>query len=441
MSRSFLRSLPAAVALLAASGAAVATEPGATRPVTTPVTAPPVATPVTAPPDSAPPDSAQPAPLTRERVVALVRQSPAARVTRSEAAVYGAAAAAAGGPLENPVLAGMGGVRLNPDGSRPLSAQANLAWPLELGGQQRARSATARAEHRTSLAAAEGSQRLLVLEALLQYQLLLKDERELALAEARHALSQRFHAAAQRRQAAGGVPELDVALAALEQQQDASARAAAQGACDVDRQTLATLLGVPAVTAVDAELVPEGEAPTLAELLAAAAERAEVRAALAELSAVGARAERARAARWPTLNVLAQYERDDGADIGLLGLEIPLPLLNANRVEVATSRAEVDVARAKLAQARARAEGQARGLHARYLATKAALEALLPSEALALRAVSLAARGYELGESDLASVLLVRREALEAQAALLGSQHGHALVKLELLVSAGRPVR
>ena len=57
---------------------------------------------------------------------------------------------------------------------------------------------------------------------------------------------------------------------------------------------------------------------------------------------------------------------------------------------------------------------------------------------LASQAVDLATRGYELGENDLASVLLVRREAIEAQAALLDAEHTHAAAKIELLVAAGR---
>lgn len=380
-------------------------------------------------------------PLTRQRVAELVPLALPARVARLEADVAGQAAAAAGGVLDNPVLSGLGGIRRNPDGSRALSAQASLAWPLELGGQRGARSAAASATASSAQAAAADGARRLLLEALLQYQLVLKDERELTLAEARHALSQRFHAAAQRRQAAGGVPELDVALAALQEQQDASARAAAEGARDADRQQLATLLGLPTVAAARAELVPEGEPPPLAQLVAAAAAGASVLAAAEELRAARSRAQSARAARWPALSVLAQYERDDGADVGLLGLQVPLPVLNANRQEVATSAAEVGVAEAKLVGARARAEGQMRELHARYQATRAALEALGPTEALASRAVGLATRGYELGESDLTSVLLVRREALEAQAALLAAQHGHAVVKLTLLIAAGKPVR
>ena len=93
---------------------------------------------------------------------------------------------------------------------------------------------------------------------------------------------------------------------------------------------------------------------------------------------------------------------------------------------------------ARVAQSRVVAEGQLKELYARYLATKAAMDALGPTEALASRAVSLATRGYELGENDLPSVLLVRRESIAVQAALLDAQHTHSAVKIELLVAAGR---
>jgi outer membrane protein, heavy metal efflux system len=380
--------------------------------------------------------------LTRARVAELVRLAPAARVAQFEAQVSGAAVAAAGAwSTDNPVLTGLGGVRFNPDGTRPFSGQASLAWPVDLGGQRGARVEAAKAEHRAALAATEGGLRRLLLAALLQHQLVLRDERQLAIADERHALAQRFHAAAQRRWAAGGVPELDVALAAMQEQQDASLRASAQGARDADQWVLCTLLGLPAASVATGALVPEGEPPPLPELLREIQAQSEVRAAAAGLDAAQARAARARAARFPTLSVLGQYERDDRANIGLVGLAIPLPLLNANRADVASSAAEVDAAQARMAQSLTSASGQVQEMYARYLATKAALDALAPSAALATRAVNLATRGYELGESDLGSVLLVRREAIEVQAALLQAQHNHSAVKLELLVAAGRSPR
>jgi outer membrane protein TolC len=53
-------------------------------------------------------------------------------------------------------------------------------------------------------------------------------------------------------------------------------------------------------------------------------------------------------------------------------------------------------------------------------------------------AVALATRSYELGEGDLASVLLVHREALEAERALLEIEHQHAEAKIHLFLAAGR---
>ena len=377
--------------------------------------------------------------LTRRRVAALVQTAPATRVAQSEAAVFEAAVTAAGvWSLDNPVVSGLAGVRFNPDGSRPLGAQATLSWPVDLGGQRGARVDGAKAQHRAALASSDTTMRQVLLKALLQHQLVLRDEREVALFTDRHALSQRFYAAAQRRQAAGGVPELDVALAAMQEKQDASSKASAEGAREADKVALLTLLGLSASPVVAGALVPEGDPPPLAALLQSIDQRVEVRAAVATLDAAQAQAARARSARWPTISLQAQYERDDGADIGLLGLAIPIPVLNANRPEVVTSAAEAHAAGTRVAQSRVVAEGQLKELYTRYLATKDALDSLAPTEALASRAVSLATRGYELGENDLPSVLLVRREAIAVQAALLEVQHAHAAVKLELLVTAGR---
>ncbi|WP_437736524.1 TolC family protein [Sorangium sp. So ce1335] len=388
------------------------------------------------------------APLTRARVVELARASPASRVAAAEVAVARATAGASGAlSLENPVLAGAGGVRLNPDGSRPAAAMASLSWPVDLGGQRGARIDAAEAELRAAESAAEDGRRGLVLAALLQHALVLRDERHVALARARLALGDRLLAAAARRRKAGEAPEVDVALASLQRGRDAAAEAAARGTRDANLAALRVLLGLPA--AADPErghergpmqgpLVPPDEPPPLAALLEALEQRTDLRAAAASLDAARARSAREQAARWPTVTVTAQYERDDGANIGMLGLAVPLPLLNANRSGAATAAAEVDVAAARSGAARAAAAGKVQELHARYVATRRALEALTPAAALGEKAAALAARGYELGENDLPSVLLVRREALETQAALLDAEHAHAAAKIELLVAAGR---
>ena len=163
-----------------------------------------------------------------------------------------------------------------------------------------------------------------------------------------------------------------------------------------------------------------------------------VKAATARVDAARARAARERSAGAPTLNVLAQYERDDGANIGMVGLAVPLPLLNANDVAKATSAAEVQAARAELDEVGATTAGKFRELYARYDATKRSRAALTSTAATVAEALALATRAYELGEGDLASVLLVQREALEVERAVLEVEYSHAIAKLELLVAAGR---
>jgi cobalt-zinc-cadmium efflux system outer membrane protein len=101
----------------------------------------------------------------------------------------------------------------------------------------------------------------------------------------------------------------------------------------------------------------------------------------------------------------------------------------------------VGAAGARVRAAAGTAEGELRQLHLRYVAARQALDALAPTAALVKQANDLAARGYELGEGDLASVLLVRREAVAAEAALIEAELALASAKIELLLAAGRMPR
>jgi cobalt-zinc-cadmium efflux system outer membrane protein len=378
--------------------------------------------------------------LTRARVAELARAAPGARVASSEVAVARAAVTAAGAlSLENPVLSAMGGVRFNPGGDKPLAAVTTLSWPVELGGQRGGRIEAAKADERAAAISAEDTQRRLVLAALLQHALVLRDARQMTLATERRALSQRLAAASEQRRKAGSVPELDVALATLQERRDAASETTAKGALEADKLVLLSLLGISAQSpAVVGALVPTGDPPPLAVLLRELAQQTDVRATAATLDAAKARLSRERAAKWPTVSVLAQYERDDRANIGLLGLAIPIPVLNANRANVATAEAEVDAAAARLTASRAGAEGKLKELYARYQSTRATLEVLAPVAAIAKQAVDLSTRAYELGESDLASALLARREALDTLVTLLDAEHAHATAKIELFIAAGR---
>lgn len=382
-------------------------------------------------------------PLTRARVAELLRVAPASRVSDAETRVAAAAVdAGAAIALEEPVLSALGGARLGPAGERSLSAVVTLAVPLELGGQASAQGEVARAELRAAGVQRDAEGRRALLGALLQHARVLRDERQLALARERRALAARLVAAADKRRKAGSVGALDVTLASLQDRRDASFEAAAAGERDAQRLELWARLGLSPVgeVPVTGELVPPAEPPPLAALVADADGRVDVRAAEAQVESARARAAEERAAGWPALSLLAQYERDGDADIGLAGLAIPLPVFHGNRAAIARSSAAVDVATAQLELARQSAAGGVRALWSRYQSTKAVWDALVPTGTLAEEAVSLATRSYELGEGDLASVLLARREAIEAQMALLEAEHAHASAKIELLVVAGRSV-
>jgi cobalt-zinc-cadmium efflux system outer membrane protein len=378
--------------------------------------------------------------LTRERVAELVEASPATRAANAEVAVVRAAVEGAGVlSLDNPTLSGMGGVRFTDDGRRPFVGTAALSWPLDLFGQRGARKHAAVADERAARASSDAEKRQRLLAALLLHAVVLRDQREVTIAEASRALAERVLTTARRHRAAGNAPELDVALAMLQHGREAAAASAAAGDRDADLARLTAVLGVPqADAAATGALVPEGEPPRIDAILHAAEQRADVRAAVASVLAAEAKASREQAAGAPSVNLLAQYERDDGENVGTLGLSVPLPILNANNQAKATAAADVHAARARHAAVRSAAEGEVRELHARYEATKRTRETLAPTAAAVKDAVALSLRAYELGETGLSSVLLVQREALEAERALLKVEFSHASAKIELLVAAGR---
>jgi cobalt-zinc-cadmium efflux system outer membrane protein len=382
--------------------------------------------------------------LTRARTVELVAHAPKARSNAAQVDVAQAAVTAAGvTALENPVLSATGGLRFNEDGSRPFAGTATLSWPIEIGGKRGTRRDAASAELREAQSTFDLERRRLLTLALLKHAEALRAEEALRIARARKENAERVLASALKRRQAGSVPQLDVSLATLQLGRDAASASTAEGHRDAALLELSALLGLASgkPAQVSGPLVPEGTPPPLEVLLKQVERSAPVRAAEARLRAAEARMARERSAGAPTLSLLAQYERDDGANIGTLGVALPLPILNANALGKATSSAEARAARAEYDAVRAATEGELRELYARYEATRKARDSLLPTGAAVKEAVALAARSYELGESDLASVLLVHREALEAEQALLEIEHQHAEAKILLFLAAGQVPR
>lgn len=379
--------------------------------------------------------------LTRAHLVGRLAEAPELRASEAQIGVSRAAVTAAGVlSLDNPLLSALGGVRSNPDGSRRLAGAATLSWPVDTGGKRSARVEAATAEHRDARSTGSLRKQQVLLAVLLRHAMALRDAQQVALTAARAVNAEKVLAAARRRHEAGSVPPIDVSLATLQHGRDAAAALSARGEYNADTLRLSALLGLTTgePIRVSGALVPPNEPPPLDVMLRQIDKRSDLQAAAARVQAAQARASRERSAASPTINILAQYERDDGSNIGTVGLAVPLALLNANASARATSQAEIRAAQAERAALRASAIGEVRVHYASYLATKAAREALAPTAVAASESIALATRAYELGEGDLASVLLVHREALEAQRALLEAEYAHAVAKLELLINAGR---
>jgi cobalt-zinc-cadmium efflux system outer membrane protein len=142
--------------------------------------------------------------------------------------------------------------------------------------------------------------------------------------------------------------------------------------------------------------------------------------------------------RWPELALRAEESREDESRIFLGGIRFSVPLFNRGQGEHATAAARLQRAQWELQVARQNAIADAAGAYAEYTRRRAAAEELR-ANALPLLAdtVHLTERSYEAGEIDLAEVLTVRREALEARSRYLDRVRDAAEAAVDLQARAG----
>jgi cobalt-zinc-cadmium efflux system outer membrane protein len=236
-----------------------------------------------------------------------------------------------------------------------------------------------------------------------------------------------LHRMAARRAEAGDAAEMDVLLAGV------TAGQAQNSALGDSLDAVARLLDLQAVMGLPADRprialaspldLPDaepGDSAALARLAgdasgAAAPSREAatlpVAAALADVRAaeLGLRAQRRSLWGQPSVIAGAEFRGDEPGALPVVGISIPLPLLDRNRGPIA--QAEAERARANAALARARLEGQSELAHiARALTVaraRARRDRLLLGDAERVAAMSLTA--YREGASSLPAVLEARR--------------------------------
>jgi cobalt-zinc-cadmium efflux system outer membrane protein len=150
----------------------------------------------------------------------------------------------------------------------------------------------------------------------------------------------------------------------------------------------------------------------------------------AELALVAARAEVAleERRRLPVPALQLSYQREEGADVYLAGLTLPLPLFQRNQGPVAEAHARLGLLAAEREFLRRRVTTEIATARSRLDAAQEGLR-LLEADALPNlgTTVRLVQRAYELGQADLTRVLTVRGQAAETR-----REHLDALLEVAL---------
>ena len=378
--------------------------------------------------------------LTLEQALALARErgprilSAGARIEEARGRLAGAS------PLlrENPVLEAGAGRRYSDNGDT-LEAAVGLHQTFELGGQRRARIESAEAGIARASATRDDSLRRLLREVAAAFYGALHAEESLRLAATTEEVAAEVARIAERRHRAEDVPILDVNVSRAALARARSERQVTEASLASILGELRILLGMDAAEALQVEGdLRNRQRFALAELLARAQERADLRALEAKLDEAEAESRLARGESWPDLGLGPRYERDEQDDIVLGELSLALPIFDRAQGPQAEARARARRLRLELDAVR-RAIGvevqTAFTVHAERLQAVEELE----TSALPLldENESLARRSYEAGEMSLAELLLIRRETLETRREYLERLVEAAVAAVEVEAGAG----
>lgn len=374
---------------------------------------------------------------TLDRVIATARtRAPASTVARAQidearAALVGARRLS----TRNPVLQADVGPRWA-DG-RSTDLQSQLSIPLDLGGRRAKRIAVAEAEIRQQELVSEAAVRQAVARAVNAYYTVLHAERRLALAQERVQLAIAAEATAAQRHAAGDVSEFEVNLARGEVARAHAGVASAQSEASRARGQLAAALGVPVahVKTVTGELADRAFVDASIKRTGT---RADLQALAQEATLARAEAALAQTARWPGLDFNLSFEHERDADIFLGGIAVALPLLDRGQGDAARAYARAKRAEAELAARTTLAGIQVQSAQSTYSSAVTAAR-LLEQQAIpvSLENEKDAAASYRAGKIDFATMIVIRREALETRREHLDRLLEAALAGVELWVAQG----
>ena len=242
---------------------------------------------------------------------------------------------------------------------------------------------------------------------------------------------------AERRLAAGDVAAIDVNTARAAAARAIAEALAARGRVAEAHGRLRVLLDLAPGSDLRLGGSPPATSHTLADLLRSAEERADVRAAAAEVAEAQAERRLGTRAAWPELTPALRYEREDDVKVLWAGASLSLPVWNRGQQERAVAGVRLASASAELEARRRRVRIEIESAWEAHQADVAAAQALEAAGAAVDENDRLAQRSYEEGQIGLLEVVLVRREGAELRAARIERQLEADRAGLELEFRAG----
>ncbi len=317
---------------------------------------------------------------------------------------------------------------------------ATLSVPLEVYGVRDAEISAADRSIETAEADVARARLEAIRNALRAYYDVLRAIEDVGWTAQQRDVARRFLDTATRRMALGDIGFADLATARILAATAAARAAVSEGEREATRALLRTALG--SSVAADFEVagrLADARGRYGSDLLSVAPrDPPELVSAELAITAARARLEAEERRAWPVPVISAQYQREEGADVAFLLAEVPLAFFQHNQRAIAQAQAELERLIAERELVAARVTGAREAARARYESSLQAVS-LIETEGLPALDASLAVvqRSYELGATDLPSLLSVQRELAGARAEYLDALRRLAVAGVDLEIALG----
>ena len=315
--------------------------------------------------------------------------------------------------------------------------EMSIGQTFEPWARRSARIAGANAAVAQRSAEVEETARVILRSAAIAYYRALHAQERIRLLSATQELASGVYSIADRRFRAGDIAVLDVNIARASLARVRAEHEAAEAARALTIGELKRLLRVDGEIAVGGELRLTTDV-SLNALLAAAAQRPELRALEGAVQEAEAELRLARTFSKPDYGFGVRYAREEGDQIVLGGFTLTLPMFSKGQELRAVSTARATRLRAELDAARSRIQVEVRSAYEAYERRLAAVRILETDAITGLdENETLTTRSFDVGQLGLPELLLIRREILDTRSQFLDTLLEAALARIDLDANAG----